>query len=477
MKRFIMKSTIRWRLIVLFVAQIIIVLAVIGLYLNWHLRNVLETELGNKLELAAASIASQFDAELLLSLNPGDENTRTYRSFQSRLRNNRDATGVQRVYIAGRQLQNFVDTEPNIPIGKKHLRMEIDQSELENVWQGNPASSLLFEGSDNRLYKSGYAPLFLNEDIVAVIAVEGSAHSLNAVAQLSNYLLRLGAAGVILAIFLALVFSSRLIRPLNRLRESAVTIGSGNYNVPVQVKGHDEIAFLAKTMEEMRQGVVKRDTQLKAMLAGVAHEIRNPLGGIELFAGLLSDELRTTDQQERAKKILLEVQNLKSIVNDFLNYARPASPKRELCILENVLTEIQTLIKQDLVQQKTELICSTNGFAILIDPKHAQQIFINLAKNSLQAIKEGGKIEVMASSQKSHIEILFQDTGTGIALNDQEHLFEPFFTTRESGTGLGLAIVKTLCEANNGSIELYKSSKNGTGFKLLFEKAGEEKIP
>jgi signal transduction histidine kinase len=280
--------------------------------------------------------------------------------------------------------------------------------------------------------------------------------------------------GVILAVLFAMLFSDRLTRPLNRLSRSAETIGRGNYDVPITVKGRDEIAFLAKTMEEMRQGVVQRDTRLKAMLAGVAHEIRNPLGGIELFAGLLMDDLRGKAQKEQAKKILKEVQTLKAIVNDFLDYARPASPKRQGSRLDEVLGEVHMLLSEELLQSKSHLTWSTNKLAVTIDPQHAQQIFLNLVKNSLQAMPHGGDINVKARSSDGQVEIMVSDSGTGIQEQAREQLFEPFFTTRKTGTGLGLAIVKSLCQANGGDIRLAKSDSGGTTFKLVFEKAKED---
>ncbi len=473
MKTSLIKSTIRWKILLLFIAQIIIVLGVTGLYLSWYLRGVLEEELGAKLELAAASLAAQLDGELLLSLRPGDEDSRTFRNFQKRLRENRDATGVARVSVVNRQCHFLVDSEADVPIGGNHIRLEMDKSELNRVWAGHTASSVLFKGKDDTLFKSGYAPLYGDNGIVAALVIEGSARSLEAVAKLGGFLMRLGAVGALFALILTLLFSSRLIRPINQLRRSAEIIGGGNYTTPICVKGNDELAFLAHTMEEMRKGVVKRDTQLKAMLAGVAHEIRNPLGGIELFAGLLSDELSTPEQKERAQKILNEVFNLKAIVSDFLNYATPADAQRQRCDVADLLSEIHLLMKQELERHKTVMHWHTENLAVLLDPKHGKQIFLNLIKNSLQAVTNPGEIRVSAAQKGAQIEITISDNGGGIPEETRKRVFEPFFTTRESGTGLGLAIVRTLCEANHGSIALFSSDDHGSTFKLFFEKAAE----
>ena len=140
----------------------------------------------------------------------------------------------------------------------------------------------------------------------------------------------------------------------------------------------------------------------------------------------------------------------------------------------NLLAEIKSLMINEFEQRNTLFQWSFKNMDILIDPKHAKQIFINLTKNSLQAIKEKGEISVEAIPNNKHIAIIFRDTGSGIPQHAQKQLFEPFFTTNRTGTGLGLAIVKTLCEANHGSIELFETDSHGTAFKLVFEKVLEE---
>src|SRR5262249_19629859 len=121
----------------------------------------------------------------------------------------------------------------------------------------------------------------------------------------------------------SIFFASRLSRPLRSLVEAAQAIGRGDLARPITARGRDEVGFLAQTMEEMRSSIQARDRQMQMMLSGIAHEVRNPLGGIELYAGLLREDLVGDPKKlARVQRIERELAHLKNVVNDFLDYAR-----------------------------------------------------------------------------------------------------------------------------------------------------------
>ncbi|MDZ7261321.1 MAG: ATP-binding protein [candidate division KSB1 bacterium] len=461
-----LKLRIRTRLIFLFVVQVSLILGATGFYLNWRIRRVLEEELGRKLEAVANSLASQLEGELIVGLSPGDEGSRTYRNIQQRLGLIQKATMMRRIYLFDRDRRSLVDTEMNVPIGREYVRLKFDQKELEVVFKGQSVSSVLFEGTDGQLYKSGYAPIFVKGNVLAAVAVEGSAETLKSVRQIQRNLLTLGLVGVVGSAFLAIIFSNKITRPLKRLERSAREIGQGNYQQAIEVKGRDEVAFLARTLEEMRRSIIQRDWRQKSMLAGVAHEIRNPLGGIELFAGLLTDELPDGQAKEAALKILKEVRNLKAIVQSFLDYARPSPARKQACQIKEVFQEVQTLLLPELDKVTIDLIEEAEGTVAFVDPQHLKQIFLNLTKNSLQAMPNGGRIELKIVSENEYVEIYFSDTGSGIPEENRGRIFEPFFTTYEKGTGLGLAIVQSLIEENGGRIQLLPTKGKGATFRI-----------
>lgn len=151
---------------------------------------------------------------------------------------------------------------------------------------------MLFEGNDGQLYKTGYAPLLQNGAVVGAVAVEGSAAFFGPLTRLRNAFLSLAALMLALLTAAAVASAAALKRPLDRLVASALRIGRGDLATRVPGEGRWEMGILARELEAMRGALESRDRQLKLMLGGVAHEVKNPLGGMKLFAGLLDEELR-----------------------------------------------------------------------------------------------------------------------------------------------------------------------------------------
>ncbi len=415
----------------------------------------------------AKAIAVQIDGDLLQNIFPGDEETRTYKNLLEQLETFKSQTNIRRIYIFSKNKKIFVDTNPSTPIGNDLIFIPITPGETEALFSGSTVNSTLFEGSDGRLYKTSFTPVLSAEQVVAALALEASAHTLEAIQTVRRDLLILGTAVLAGSIFIGFLFSKRITTPINRLKSAAQKITKGDYESEIQIESSDEIGFLAQTMEEMRRAIVQRDTRQKAMLAGVAHEIRNPLGGIELFAGLLANELKDEKAMNEAEKIKKEVQNLKKIVTDFLNYARPNKAEKENCVVKDIFEEAKFLLAQDLNGYEVEFFEDKKSSKIFVDPQHLKQIFLNLLKNSVEAMDGSGtiKLEIRGPNKLN-----FSDTGPGIPNEFQEKTFEPFFTKRKDGTGLGLAIVKSLVEENGGGIRLIQNLNSGAKFEFSLSK-------
>jgi signal transduction histidine kinase len=460
-------------LIFLFALQVVVILLAAGVYLSWELRNILEHELGQKLQALALAVAVELEPEMLLSLSPGDEERRTYRSLHSRLQELTQALQVRRIFVFDPQGRSLVDSQPGTPIGRAYVRLQFDEQEVRDVFSGTPASSPLFRGSEGRLYKNGYAPVQVGGRVIAGVGVEASATTLAAIQRVRKRLYVLGAAAVVAAVFLGIFFSQQITRPLARLKQSAENIAEGELHKPVPVSGSDEIGFLGKTMEEMRQAILQRDARQKAMLAGVAHEIRNPLGGIELFAGLLADELNDPEAKKQAEKIRHEVRQLNRIVQSFLEYARPPSPQRAACRVESIVGEAKIALATSTTDHQIAYRQSRPELTVLADPQQLRQMLVNLIKNALEMSPPGSAVLVEAFEVSGKIRISVVDDGPGIPGDVAERIFEPFFTTKETGTGLGLAIVKSLAEANGGKVWFEPNEPRGARFVLEIEKASD----
>ena len=219
---------------------------------------------------------------------------------------------------------------------------------------------------------------------------------------------------------------------------------------------------------------------LGQMAAGLAHEIRNPLGSIKGAAQFLqptgSQPADATGTREFLGIIVEEVDRLNKIVSQFLDYARPYRGDQNPLDINDVVRKTLHLIDKERsagVDISTSFI---DGLPpVRADAQQMRQVFLNLTFNALEAMPQGGKLHVSTSLRRStrrgaaaaFLEIRFRDTGVGIPPADQRNLFIPFFTTKERGTGLGLSISQRIIENHGGTIEVRSQSGAGSTFSVL----------
>jgi signal transduction histidine kinase len=220
-------------------------------------------------------------------------------------------------------------------------------------------------------------------------------------------------------------------------------------------------------MQEMQHVIARREQNLRMMLAGVAHEIRNPLGGIELFAGLLEKDVPET-QRPQVQKVLQEVRHLNIIVQDFLEYAKPAASAPQRIELQRLFGDVRDALGESAkaVIWKMEI---PSGIAVEADYSQARRMLLNLLRNAMEAMHGQGEIRIAAAEQKRFTAISIHDTGPGVSEDLAAKIFEPFFTTKAQGSGLGLALVQRLAEQNHGRVELAPND-SGAHFRLLLPK-------
>jgi len=215
---------------------------------------------------------------------------------------------------------------------------------------------------------------------------------------------------------------------------------------------------------------------LGQLAAGVAHEIRNPLGAISGFAELISRSLSEDDNRLKyASRILDEVRHLDRLVGDILDFARPSPPLLDQIEINEVLEEsIEIAVSKcgnPLVEFSRRL---KNGLPlVLADRNQLRQVFANVMINAVDALDGAGKISVRSrvSQKGGHLEIEIVDNGPGMEKSVLENVFNPFFTTKEQGTGLGLAVAYKIVEAHDGRIEIESEPGQGALFRIILPKA------
>ena len=210
---------------------------------------------------------------------------------------------------------------------------------------------------------------------------------------------------------------------------------------------------------------------LGEMAATVAHEIRNPLGGIAGYAGMLERDLDSNDPNRRlVQKITEGVGRLNRIVVSLLNYTRPLRLNVHPVNLVELLEETTAFFAIDIERSREDIRLERDfpdgDLICRIDPEQLQQVILNLLQNAMQAMPDGGAIAVGLRVEENQGVLSVGDTGIGMADEVREKLFTPFFTTKEDGTGLGLVTSKKIIDAHNGQIRVDSEPGRGTQFSI-----------
>ncbi len=259
------------------------------------------------------------------------------------------------------------------------------------------------------------------------------------------------------------------------------------FRSPVKTKDGEGIGVVIVlcdvTRLEKLEEMEKRTEKFAAMgemAANIAHEIRNPLGSIELFASLLKKDLKNEKNRDRASNIIGSVRNMNNKISNLLLFAREQKSSMKKININDVLNEVLKFSKQIIEKENVILTINYENVDPIIkgDAELLKQVFLNLILNALQAMPEGGNLHIetkVSDKEKeergiddSKVEIKFIDTGIGIPHEYIKKIFDPFFTTREGGTGLGLVIVHNIVDIHGGSIDVENNSGKGTFFNITF---------
>jgi len=243
----------------------------------------------------------------------------------------------------------------------------------------------------------------------------------------------------------------------------------------LSVRRMEGIIVLIRDVTEIRklQEVANRNTRLKElgeMAAMVAHEIRNPLGGIRGFAALLRRDLKAhPESMQMADYIIEGTDTLNRLVTNVLNYTRPIEIKTEPTDITAMLKELKKHIDADCNtndQIKIAIKSSLSQKDILVDAQLIKSAILNLIVNARQAMPEGGLITVKVYEDKHQLIIEIIDQGEGISEGNLAQIFSPFFTTKKEGNGFGLTEVLKVIQAHEGTIDVASTVGEGTTFTL-----------
>ncbi len=299
-------------------------------------------------------------------------------------------------------------------------------------------------------------------------------------------------AALLVAIII-LVWISRTVRPIQRLRDGTRRVALGDFAL-VTVQTTDEIGQLAEDFNRMAVQLAERDRQLarqrdelakseRLAMVGklssqISHEIRNPLSSMGLNTELLEDELADLERaagpgtakeaQTLARAIRGEIDRLANVTSQYLRLARLPRPEFEVADLNALLTDLLEFMREELARKSIERLLDLDPELppFPFDPNQLRQSVLNLVRNAVEAMDHGGRLTITTRREGAFARLTVADTGAGIAPGDLEKMFQPFFTTKASGTGLGLALVREILHEHGGAITVESTLTTGTTFLI-----------
>ncbi len=245
------------------------------------------------------------------------------------------------------------------------------------------------------------------------------------------------------------------------IRSKGYPLQKGDKSIVVGV--HEDITSL-KEKDELQARTKQNETALR-VAAGIAHEIRNPLTSIKGFMQLMMSN--KMEVQKYSGIIFSELSRIETIVNEFMLLAKPTQETElEETDVHDIMIYVTSLFKNQIEGQEIELIQNFDPSLseCLSDPKRLKQIFINLVKNAVEAMEDGGSLTVKSEYIRSDSSLRFtvSDTGKGIEQEKLQRIGEPFFTTKEKGTGLGVMVTNKFVESLDGQIRYESEIGKGT---------------
>jgi two-component system NtrC family sensor kinase len=300
--------------------------------------------------------------------------------------------------------------------------------------------------------------------------------------------------GILLCALLIWVLIRRITRPLRELRNSVEAVGRGDFSQRIEVHSNDEYGELATVFNQMMENLNASQAEIQRTLqrlkstqdqlvqteklsaigkfvAGVAHELNNPLTGVIGFSEMLQDTGINEHQQNYLNRIIDSAERCHRIVQSLLSFSRRRRPERTSVNINQLIETTIEIFNYELPASNIEV---TSDFAsdlpaLLIDPHQVQLVFLNILNNARQAIESqqtNGSIHITTELVEARVRISFRDNGPGIPTENLSQIFDPFFTTKSvgEGTGLGLSLAYGIIHEHDGTITARNNNNKGVTF-------------
>ena len=359
--------------------------------------------------------------------------------------------------------------------------------------EGGPASNLILEG-EHFSAQPGEFRLAAGRGNAGYLLLVSYEKPLLALRDEQRFLLVCSLLGMTLSSSIVWALVRRVTQPLRQLRDSAEAVSRGDFSKRIEIHSRDELGELAGVFNHMTENLQKSLAQLEKtveilrttqaqlihseklsavgeFVAGVAHELNNPLTSLIGYAELLQAGAVDDNSRSSLKRISNSADRCHKIVQSLLSFARQHPPERKLNNVNSVVDSVVDILIYELRTSNIQIIkeLSPHLPRLLVDPHQVQQVFLNIVNNARQAVeafRPHGTIRISTGTTGQRVWIRFQDDGPGISAENLAKIFNPFFTTKPvgKGTGLGLSLSYGIIQEHGGSITAESKAGQGTSF-------------
>ncbi|MEN8194066.1 MAG: HAMP domain-containing sensor histidine kinase [Bacteroidota bacterium] len=463
------KSYYKYKIVVTFSVITILLVAVLSKVSYDFMYDFYLKQLKENVTKTTQLTAEQIDEKYLSTLQKGIFTYSTKNYFDNFFKNPYLNKIYSELFIFDDQFNVLAHSNPYKLIGNPEPRLSLNSNEIFNLEINHSTTSLSFKGNDDNWYLWGFHRLS-NDHWLAVRASADNFQKIDDLAALLGYF---GVGGIVISILLGFFVAKSITNPITKLVKFSSEIGKGKLNnkVPANMKG--ELKILSSALVQMRNNISNNQKEKEKILAQIAHEIRNPLGGIELLINLINESTSDeTKNKEYTEKILEEIDGLKELITSYLDYSRPTPAQREKINLRELILESTSIFEKELSEKDIVIKTKIETKDFIFDRIHLRNVLINLIKNSIESISQNGEIVINTFNKNSLSFITVADNGSGISDDNLNAIFEPFFTTKSNGTGLGLASCKKYCDENLAELNV-ENLKTGCIFSISKEYKNE----
>ncbi len=293
------------------------------------------------------------------------------------------------------------------------------------------------------------------------------------------------AGGILLGVLLGWWATRNISRPVQKLVAGAQKVASGNWDTRVYLFSDDEIGKLAKAFNQMTSQLLDQRERLvqaervaawRELARRLAHELKNPLFPLQITVENMQRARTACPDQfdevfdESSRAILAELGNLKNIISRFSDFAKMPQPEIQVVDVNGIAQEALGLFDSQFARPDHPVRCEArlDGRAgqVRADPEQIRRVLQNLILNALDAMPQGGTLEVETRDDGDGVILEVADSGVGLTHEERERIFTPYYTTKQHGTGLGLAIVQSIISDHGGRISVESQAGAGTRFRI-----------